>query len=200
MKQIITTETVSIPTGVTVTIKSRTVTVKGPLGEVKRNFRHMTVDMRMEKSKKSGKETIVIDKWFGTYKQKAATKTCATHIENMITGVQIGYLYKMKLVHAHFPINILLTNGARSVEIRNFLGEKHAKRIDLLPGCTAIRNEEEKNEIQVQGIDLENVSRSCALISQIVRIRHKDIRKFLDGIYVSDKGNIKKREEPEESQ
>lgn len=41
-----------------------------------------------------------------------------------------------------------------------------------------------------QGNDIENVSRSAALISQSCRVRNKDIRKFLDGIYVSSKGTM----------
>lgn len=37
------------------------------------------------------------------------------------------------------------------------------------------------------GTDLNNVSLTCALIHQSVRVKHKDIRQFLDGIYVQDK-------------
>lgn len=40
-----------------------------------------------------------------------------------------------------------------------------------------------------QGNDLENVSGSAALISQSCRVRNKDIRKFLDGVYVSSRGD-----------
>lgn len=34
--------------------------------------------------------------------------------------------------------------------------------------------------------------RRSALIQQICAVKHKDIRKFLDGIYVSAKGNVVK--------
>ena len=37
---------------------------------------------------------------------------------------------------------------------------------------------------------LEDVSQSAADIQQICRVRNKDIRKFLDGMYVSERGNI----------
>eukprot|EP00817_Percolomonadidae_sp_ATCC50343_P004505 CAMPEP_0117425074 /NCGR_PEP_ID=MMETSP0758-20121206/5391_1 /TAXON_ID=63605 /ORGANISM="Percolomonas cosmopolitus, Strain AE-1 (ATCC 50343)" /LENGTH=63 /DNA_ID=CAMNT_0005209285 /DNA_START=450 /DNA_END=641 /DNA_ORIENTATION=- len=46
----------------------------------------------------------------------------------------------------------------------------------------------EKDEIAIEGIDIENVSQSAALIHLNTRVRNKDIRKFLDGIYVSEKG------------
>ncbi|KAG6426611.1 hypothetical protein SASPL_110837 [Salvia splendens] len=42
----------------------------------------------------------------------------------------------------------------------------------------------------IEGNDIELVSRSCALINQRCHVKNKDIRKFLDGIYVSEKGAI----------
>ena len=64
-----------------------------------------------------------------------------------------------------------------------------------------------KDELQLTGNSLENVSQSAADIQQICRVRNKDIRKvclpeiyisttlmnvsqFLDGLYVSERGNI----------
>jgi len=47
-----------------------------------------------------------------------------------------------------------------------------------------------KDELTLTGNSLENVSQSAADIQQICRVRNKDIRKFLDGLYVSDRGNI----------
>ena len=67
----------------------------------------------------------------------------------------------------------------------------------MLPGCLA-KKTDVKDEIQIEGIDLDNVSLTCidckssigALICQTVKVRHKDNRKFLDGIYVSDQAFI----------
>jgi len=47
-----------------------------------------------------------------------------------------------------------------------------------------------KDQIEITGNSLENVSQSAADIQQICRVRNKDIRKFLDGLYVSERGNI----------
>jgi len=57
----------------------------------------------------------------------------------------------------------------------------------MLEGVKVNKQEELKDEITVEGLDLSNVSLSCAQIHQSCKVRHKDIRKFLDGIYVSDK-------------
>ncbi len=49
----------------------------------------------------------------------------------------------MRLVYAHFPININIVEDGKVVEIRNFLGEKRVRVAKMLPGappqmmCTA---------------------------------------------------------------
>merc|ERR1712176_948364 len=122
----------------------------------------------------------------GTRKQLACVRTVCSHIENMITGVQRGFLYKMRFVYSHFPINVT-TNG-NVVEIRNFLGEKRVRKVTLLDGVDYVRTANVKDQIELSGIDITKVSLSAAKIQQATNIRHKDLRKFLDGIYVSEKG------------
>lgn len=94
----------------------------------------------------------------------------------------------MRLVHAHFPINISIPKDGKSLEIKNFLGGKQIKKVDMLPGCIAKMSPELKDEIVFEGIDVQNLSLTCAQISQSCKIGDKDDRKFLDGIYVSEKG------------
>nr|CAD7416290.1 unnamed protein product [Timema poppensis] len=47
MKQIVTNQTVKIPLGLTVTVKSRLITVKGPRGILKRSFKHLALDIHV---------------------------------------------------------------------------------------------------------------------------------------------------------
>ena len=96
----------------------------------------------------------------------------------------------MKSAYAHFPININIAADGTSMEIRNFLGEKVVRRIGMLEGVkVAVTGV--KDEISLTGNSLENVSQSAASIQQSTLVKNKDIRKFLDGIYVSEKGLIK---------
>ena len=45
-----------------------------------------------------------------------------------------GYQYKMRTVYAHFPINVVVKEDQTGVSIRNFLGEKHIRDVQMLPG------------------------------------------------------------------
>merc|ERR1712224_455575 len=107
---------------------------------------------------------------------------------NMMNGVQIKFKKTMRLAYAHFPINFTVTNGGKSCEIRNFLVEKIVRKIDMLGDTRVDKSKDVKDEINVEGTDIELVGRSAALINQSCLVKRKDIRKFLDGIYVSAYG------------
>merc|ERR1712168_105371 len=184
MKVINANQSVVIPSDVTASVKSRTVCVKGPRGSLKRDFKHLAVVIRKEGDK------IIVEKWFGIKKELAAVRTVCTHIENMIKGVTKGYKYKMRSVYAHFPINIAIGQEGTSVEVRNFLGEKFTRHVKMLKGVKIESSTGMKDEFILTGNDIELVSRSAALIQQSTTVKNKDIRKFLDGVYVSEKGNV----------
>lgn len=184
MKTILASQTVNIPENVTITAASRKVTVEGPRGTLVRNFRHLNVELLP-----IGKDKLRVNVWFAKRKELACVKTLCTHIENMIKGVVYGYKYKMKAVYAHFPINISITENGTLVEVRNFLGEKFIRRVRMRPGVTCA-NSGVKDEIMLEGNDIELVSNSAALIRQSVLVKNKDIRMFLDGIYVSEKTTV----------
>merc|ERR1719498_1601628 len=52
---------------------------------------------------------------------------------------------------------------------------------------TAIISKDQKDELVFDGIDNALLSQSCARVSQVCQIGGKDERKFLDGIFVSQK-------------
>lgn len=135
-----------------------------------------------------GKNMIRLDIWFAQRKQLASVRTICSHIENLFIGVTRGFIYKMRFVYSHFPINVSTAGG--NVEIRNFLGEKRVRKIPLLDGVTYVRSADVKDQIELSGNDIAAVSLTCARIQQATSIRKKDLRKFLDGIYVSEKGTI----------
>ncbi|CAD8213569.1 unnamed protein product [Paramecium octaurelia] len=192
MKYILTEEHVAIPEKIEITAKSKQVKVKGPRGELTKNFKHAALDIQVQKkvNKKTNasKSRVSVRMWQSYRKQRCQVNSVASSIKNMIRGVTTGYKFKMVLAYAHFPIIINLLDKGLGIEIKNFLGEKIIRTIKCLPGVTITRNEqEEKNVLTLQGNDLNNVSLTCALIHQACAVKNKDIRQFLDGIYVSEK-------------
>lgn len=100
----------------------------------------------------------------------------------------------MRLVHAHFPINVTISKAGDSITVKNFLGGKQDKTIVLLPGCTVRLGTEVKDELIFEGIDNAAVSLCCAKVCQVCDIGRKDERKFLDGIFVSKRELIEPRD------
>mmetsp|Transcript_6231 Transcript_6231/g.18428 ORF Transcript_6231/g.18428 Transcript_6231/m.18428 type:complete len:198 (-) Transcript_6231:44-637(-) len=190
MKTVLATRSIEIPEGVEVEIKSRQVKVTGPLGTLNRDFKHVSMAMAVisekDEEEEIEKKMVKVDIWFATRKQLACVRTICSHIENLFVGVTRGFLYKMRFVYSHFPINVTLTGD--NVEIRNFLGERRVRKIKLLEGVNYVRSADVKDQIELSGIDITMVSLTAAKIQQATNIRHKDLRKFLDGIYVSEKG------------
>ena len=71
-----------------------------------------------------------------------------------------GYRYKMRSVYAHFPINCNITDEGRKIEIRNFLGEKFVRKVDMRGGVTVTASPKQKDELIIDGNDIELVSLS----------------------------------------
>ncbi|ESK86333.1 60s ribosomal protein l9 [Moniliophthora roreri MCA 2997] len=187
MRDVLQTEELDIPSGVEVSIRSRVINVTGPRGTLTKNVRHIDMDIRLVKGK-TNKVTLAV--WQGGRKHVACLRTIKSLILNMINGVTKGFQYKMRAVYAHFPINCIIQDGGRALEIRNFLGEKTVRHVDMLDGVIISESKAQKDELILEGNDIDNVSQSAASIQGICRVRNKDIRKFLDGIYVSEKGSI----------
>lgn len=79
------------------------------------------------------------------------------------------------------------------------------RRVKMQPGVKVTASTKQKDELVLEGNDLELVSRSgstrnahcllishhfssvAALIQTSTSVKDKDIRKFLDGIYISEK-------------
>ena len=86
-------------------------------------------------------QKLVVDCHLGIKKKLVCTRTLSSHINNMIVGVTTSYQYKMRLVYAHFPINVAIEENGTRVEIRNFLGEKRVRIVRMLEGVKCTRSE-----------------------------------------------------------
>jgi large subunit ribosomal protein L6 len=100
----------------------------------------------------------------------------------MITGVKKGFTYKLKIVFSHFPISVKVQGN--TVLIENFTGERNPRRAKIV-GDAKVKVV--GDDVIVQGINLEDVSQTAANIEQATKVRRKDPRVFLDGIYLYEK-------------
>jgi len=170
-------KTIQVPDDVEITLDGRKVTVKGVKGTLSRDFSHAPVLME-----KNG-ETIRVWAEWPRKKEAALVGTVYSHIRNMITGVRKGFTYKLKIVFAHFPISVKLKD--KTVLIENFTGERHPRKAKIM-GDTEVKVQSE--DVIVQGINLEDVSQTAANVEQATKVKKKDPRVFLDGVYVYERG------------
>ena len=169
-------KTIQVPDNVNANFQGKKVSVKGAKGTLTRDFSFAPIDIEAE-----GKNIRISAKW-PRKKEAALVGTIYSHIQNMITGVTKGYSYKLKIVFSHFPISVKLQG--KTVLIENFTGERRARSIKIIG---AVKVKLEPDDIIVEGINLEHVSQTAANIEQATRVRNKDPRVFLDGIYVYEK-------------
>lgn len=170
------TRKVKIPEGVTVRIEGNLVKVTGPKGMIMREMYYPNVSLSVE----DGEVTIATES--GRKKILAVCGTFAAHVENMCIGVTKGYLYRMRAVYAHFPIQMKLA-GDR-IEIGNFLGEKRPRFARVEKDVKVALG---ADEVTVTGIDKEAVGKTAANIEHATRIRERDPRVFQDGVYVVER-------------
>merc|ERR1712003_348828 len=172
--------------GIKISIKSKIVEVTGKHGTLKRDFKHLPIELWLANNNQEVRARM----YFAKTKQLSALRSVCSHINNLFEGVEKRYEYRMRLVYSHFPINANITNGGKTVELRNFLGEKLVRTVNMLPGVKVDKSTVTKDELVVTGTDIDLTSRSAALIRQSCLVKDKDIRKFLDGVYVSSHGTL----------
>jgi large subunit ribosomal protein L6 len=169
-------ETIQIPDDVQLTLEGRKVTVKGAKGTLIRDFSFAPLQMMLE-----GKNMHIRAEW-PRKKEASLVGTVNSHIQNMITGVRKGFTYKVKIVFSHFPISVKLKDKA--ILIENFTGERSPRKAKIL-GDVQVKILSE--DIHIQGTNLEDVSQTAANIEQATRVKRKDPRIFLDGLYVYER-------------
>jgi large subunit ribosomal protein L6 len=170
-------KTLQVPDDVELKIEGRKVTVNGAKGTLTRDFSYVSISI----DSTSDKTVRVWAEW-PRKKEASLVGTIYSHIQNMITGVKKGFSYKLKIVFSHFPMSVKVQG--KTVVIENFTGERRARRVKIV-GDVQVKVQSE--DVIVEGINLEEVSQTAANIEQATKVKKKDPRVFLDGIYVYER-------------
>lgn len=142
-------QTVIIPTGTEAKLVGTVFSVKGPKGTLTRNFPgDVTLHI-------NGNEITFTPNKVGDRTVNALWGTYASHVKNMIIGVNEGYAKKLVLEGVGFKSDVAGNN------LNLALGFSHPVKVQIPAGITVVAD---KNNITITGIDKELVGSFTASI------------------------------------
>lgn len=165
-----------LPEGVTASLVGRSLTVKGKLGEARKEFDKINVNMSLRGNR------LVFSPFSDKKKDNVVMNTVHRLVHNMAVGVSKGYTYRLKIVYAHFPISVKTKEG--NVLVENFVGERSPRVAKIVGNCNVTVD---GDDVVVKGVSLEDVGQTAANIELATKVKRKDQRIFLDGVYIYHK-------------
>lgn len=167
---------VDIPEGVKVTQNKHMLMFEGPLGKTHKSFRNIPVQIELTEGK-------VNLKTIGERKRDyAILHTARSIIRNICEGLVVGYTIKMKVVFAHFPITVKVEG--KKVLIENYQGERAPRTTHIMGNTKVIPKGE---DVILTGEVWTDITQTAANIELKTKVKNKDHRVFLDGIYAYEK-------------
>ena len=111
-----------------------------------------------------------------------AIKSSIAHINNLFSGLQEGFVYKLESCNVHFPMTIKAEGD--KVKINNFLGEKVPRYAKILPN---VEVKIEGPKITVSSTSRDAAGQTAANLEKATKLKGRDRRVFQDGIYLVEK-------------
>ena len=169
-------EAITLPAGVKANLEENILEVKGPLGVVTKDFSKIPVKLSIQN------DGVQVSSLSTRKRHMAVFGTAASLVSNMVVGVTKSFTYRLKLVYAHFPVSIKVKG--KDILIENFYGERVPRIARIVGECQV---KVEGDDVVVTGVNREHVGQTAANIEQRTRIKRKDQRVFLDGIYIYER-------------
>ncbi len=167
---------VEIPQDVTVSLNKHMMSFVGPLGKTHKSFRKIPINCEIVGNK------ILLTTIGSKKRDYAILHTARSIIRNICEGLITGYTIKMKIVFSHFPITVKVEG--RKILIENFQGER-APRTTHIVGNTKVIPKGE--DVILTGEVWTDITQTAANIELRSKVKNKDHRVFLDGIYAFEK-------------
>lgn len=169
-------ETLEIPDEVDLDLEGDEVVVSGPKGELSRTFDMKGVELDRDE------DSFIVTSTSSRKEFRAAVGTVISHVQNMIEGVTEGFSSRLKVFYSHFPITVSMEGN--KVKVENFVGGEKPLYAEIV-GDTEVEIEGE--EIEVRGVDKEEVGQTAANIEEATTLKNRDPRVFQDGIYIVER-------------
>lgn len=162
--------------GVTAQVLGTSLKIKGPKGEVERDFPSPRVSLTIDGNK------IILKSLKATKREKTIIGSFEAHVTNLVKGVVEPHLYKLKICSGHFPMSVSISG--QEFIIKNFLGESVPRRL-IFPKGVDVKIT--GTDVVVISPDKELAGMTAAKIENLCRITNRDRRVFQDGCYIVQK-------------
>jgi large subunit ribosomal protein L6 len=139
---------ITLPSGVTVSIKGSSVKVKGPKGELEQSFQH---DMKIELKD----DQILVSRPSESKRHKSLHGLTRSLIANMVEGVSKGFVKEMEIRGIEYKV----MHKGKSLVLS--LGYSHPVIFPIMEG---IEVEIEEKKMKVKGINKQQVGEVAAEI------------------------------------
>ena len=169
-------EQIAIPEGVHCEIKSHTLVCKKGAAELVMKLTFPNVVSKIENNH------VIFSCESGNKKIYKTIKSLIAHTQNMISGVDKEYIYKLESCNVHFPMTFKIESG--KFIVNNFLGEKKPRITDILPN---VKVDVKAQKITITSHDKRAAGQTAANLEKVTRIRNRDRRIFQDGIYIVER-------------
>ena len=144
---------IPVPSGVTVTIADRHITVAGPKGSLERDLPGV-ITVRQDDS------VLLVERPDDERHNRAQHGLTRSLVNNMVVGVTQGFIKELEIVGVGYRAT---AQGPNSIELA--LGFSHPVRVDAPPGIEF--EVPQPTRISVRGIDKETVGQVAANIRKI---------------------------------
>ncbi len=144
---------VAVPAGVQVSVKGNEVSVKGPKGELKRQF-PSNVDIKLEEGQ------VIVTRSSEEPSVRAMHGTTRALINNMVTGVSTGFTKVLEVDGVGYRVE---TEGSNAVL---YVGYSHPVKVEPPTGIS-FEADTKTRQLKVMGFDVELVGQVAANIRKI---------------------------------
>ena len=143
-----------IPAKTEASFAAGVMTVKGPLGELKKNFRD-DVSITITANSTTGAKEIALATTRNTLQARAMIGTYASHLRNMIAGVSKAYEKKLIVEGIGFKADV------KGKELVLNVGFSHPIHIEIPADLKIVSD---NTGVNISGIDCEKVGQFAAVV------------------------------------